>query len=146
MTKLYRATIAYAVLGLLAGLFSRGFTQARDFTGATQLTVVHTHLLALGFLLMLIVLLLDAVLSISASRAFTWFFWTYNAGLLLTVGVMVWHGILQVEGATVSPAVSGIAGLGHIVITVGIVSLLVALAGPVRRAVERRETAVAAGS
>ncbi|MCG2800817.1 MAG: DUF2871 domain-containing protein, partial [Cellulomonas sp.] len=117
MTRLYRATIAYAVLGLLAGLAIRGFTQARDFTGATQLSVVHTHLLVLGFLLMLIVLLLDAVLSISGSRAFTWFFWTYNAGLLLTVGVMVWHGILQVEGLTVSQAVSGIAGLGHIVIT-----------------------------
>lgn len=140
MQKLYRATIVYAVLGLVAGLATRSYTQARDFTGTTQLSVVHTHLLALGFLLMLIVLLLDAVLSVSGSRSFTWFFWSYNAGLLLTVAVMVWHGVLQVEGAAVSPAVSGVAGLGHVAITVGIVSLLVALAGPVRRTVERRAT------
>jgi len=137
--KLYVAAIAYAVLGLAAGLFYREYTVAQDFTGSTQLAVAHTHLLALGFMVMLIVLALDAVLKVSGTRSFSWFFATYNAGLLLTVGVMVWHGMLQVQGRIdVSAAIPGIAGVGHILLTVGLVSLLVSLRRPVRRAVERR--------
>lgn len=60
MRRLYLAAIAYATLGLAGGLFYREITHARDFTGNTQLAVVHTHLLALGLLVMLIVLALDA--------------------------------------------------------------------------------------
>ncbi|MFD6175638.1 MULTISPECIES: DUF2871 domain-containing protein [unclassified Isoptericola] len=139
MQKLYVAAIVYAVLGLAAGLFYREYTVAQDFTGSTQLAVAHTHLLALGFMVMLIVLALDAVLKISGTRSFSWFFATYNAGLLIAVGVMVWHGMLQVQGQTdVSAAIPGIAGVGHILLTVGLVSLLVSLRRPVRRAVERR--------
>jgi hypothetical protein len=131
--KLYVAAIAYAVLGLAAGLFYREYTKAMDFTGQIQLSVTHTHLLALGFMVMLIVLALDAALKVSGTRSFSWFFAAYNAGLLITVGVMVWHGILQVQGETeVSGAVPGIAGIGHILLTVGIVALLVSLQGPVR--------------
>jgi len=137
--KLYVAATVYAVLGLVAGLFYREYTVAQDFTGSTQLAVAHAHLLALGFMVMLIVLALDAALKISGSRSFAWFFATYNAGLLITVGVMVWHGMLQVQGRTdVSAAVPGIAGLGHILLTVGLVSLLVSLRRPVRQAIERR--------
>ncbi|MEN5073732.1 DUF2871 domain-containing protein [Isoptericola cucumis] len=140
MKKLYVAAAVYATLGLLAGLFYRTYTVAQDFTGSTQLAVTHTHLLALGFMVMLIVLALDATLKISGSRSFSWFFATYNAGLLLTVGVMVWHGMLQVQGETeVSGAVPGIAGLGHILLTVGMVALLVSLRVPVRDAVARRQ-------
>ena len=139
MRKLYVAAAVYAGLGLAAGLFYREYTKAEGFDGSTQLAVAHTHLLALGFMVMLIVLALDAALKISGSRSFSWFFATYNAGLLITAGVMVWHGMLQVQGETeVSAAVPGIAGVGHILLTVGLVSLLVSLRRPVRRAVERR--------
>lgn len=138
MKKLYLAAIAYAVLGLAAGLFYREYTKAMDFTGHTQLSVTHTHLLALGFMVMLIVLALDAALKISRTRSFSWFFAAYNAGLLITVGVMVWHGILQVQGETeVSGAVPGIAGIGHILLTVGIVALLISLRRPVRETTAR---------
>ncbi len=139
MQKLYVAATVYAVLGLVAGLFYREYTVAQDFTGSTQLAVTHTHLLALGFMVMLIVLALDAALNISGTRSFAWFFATYNAGLLVTVGAMVWHGMLQVQGQTdVSAAIPGIAGVGHILLTVGLVSLLVSLRRPVRQAIERR--------
>lgn len=139
MQKLYVAATVYAVLGLVAGLFYREYTVAQDFTGSTQLAVTHTHLLALGFMVMLIVLALDAALNISGTRSFAWFFATYNAGLLVTIGAMVWHGMLQVQGQTdVSAAIPGIAGVGHILLTVGLVSLLVSLRRPVRQAIERR--------
>ena len=139
MKKLYVASIVYLVLGLASGLFYREYTKSLDFTGSTQLAVTHTHVLTLGFMVMLIVLALDAVLKISGTRSFSWFFATYNAGLVVTVGVMVWHGMLQVQGQTeVSAAIPGIAGIGHILLTVGLTSLLVALRRPVREAIARR--------
>jgi len=139
MKKLYLAAVAYAGLGLASGLFYREVTKANDFTGNTQLAVVHTHLLALGFLVMLIALALDATLKISATRSFAWFVTTYNAGLVLTAAVMSWHGILQINGETdISPAIPGLAGLGHILLTVGIICLLGALRRPVREAIDRR--------
>ena len=88
MRRLYIATIVYAALGLLGGLFYREITHARDFTGVTQLSVVHTHLLALGMLVMLIVLALDATLGISGSRSFSWFFTLYNTGLAITAAAL----------------------------------------------------------
>lgn len=132
MRRLYLAAITYAALGLAGGLFYRAITHARGFTGDTQLALVHTHLLALGLLVMLIALGLDATLSISDSRSFSWFFTTYNAGLLITAAALTWHGLLQVLGLDAGPAIAGIAGLGHILLTIGIGCLLVALNKPLR--------------
>ena len=109
MRRLYLAAITYAALGLAGGLFYRAITHARGFTGDTQLALVHTHLLALGLLVMLIALGLDATLSISDSRSFSWFFTTYNAGLLITAAALTWHGLLQVLGLDAGPAIAGIA-------------------------------------
>ena len=52
MKSLYWASIFYLVLGLGAGVFYREFTRANDFPAGefTQLSVAHTHLLALGFM------------------------------------------------------------------------------------------------
>lgn len=128
MKKLYYAAFSYMILGLLAGLYFREFTKAKDFTGESQLSVLHTHLLALGMLMFLIVLVLDKVFPMSHTKLFTWFFWTYNAGLIITVAMMTVHGTMTVSGVKdVSPAISGIAGLGHIVLTVALVLLFVAL-------------------
>ena len=91
--------------------------------------MVHTHSLALGFILTLIVLLLERAFTLSAHRgAFATYFWGFNLGLLLTIAMLVVHGIMQVNGSTdVSPAISGMAGLGHIGLSVGLVGLMVAL-------------------
>ena len=73
-------------------------------------------------------LILEKLFTLSKSRLFNWFFWTYNAGLVLTAGIMVWHGILQVNGTTeVSGAIPGIAGMGHILLSAGMVLLFLAL-------------------
>lgn len=128
MKKLFYSAFGYMVIGVLSGLFYREFTKGRDFQGYTQLSIVHTHLLTLGFIVLLIVLILEKLFTLSASRLFNWFFWTYNAGLVLTSGIMVVHGILQVDGATdVSAAIPGIAGLGHIFLSAGMVLLFLAL-------------------
>jgi hypothetical protein len=128
VSKSFHAAWIYTLLGLLAGLFYREYTRSKDFEGTTQLAVTHTHLLALGMLLFLVVLALTAVLPIAELKVFTLFFWFYNAGLVVTVTMMFVHGIIQVNGDDKDmPAVAGIAGLGHILITVGLVHLFLAL-------------------
>ncbi|HWU29077.1 MAG TPA: DUF2871 domain-containing protein [Microbacterium sp.] len=134
MKRLVNAAFAYMLAGVASGLFYREFTKANDFTDATftQLSVVHTHLLILGFVMLLIVLVLEKVFAISRSpRLFSWFLWLYNAGVIVTAGMMTWHGILTVLGQESSAMIAGIAGLGHILITAGLIVFFIAL----RRAV-----------
>ncbi|SEG97907.1 Protein of unknown function [Saccharopolyspora kobensis] len=127
MKKVYWAALSYMVLGLAAGLYYRELTKAQEFTGDTQLAVAHTHLLALGMLFFLVVLALDKAFGLAGDRLFTLFFWFYNSGLALTAAMMLVHGTMTVFGAESSAAISGIAGLGHILITVGLVHLFLAL-------------------
>src|SRR5690606_7594812 len=68
MRKLFLASFVYLLLGLASGLFYREFTKINDFTAAdgfTQLSVVHTHLLTLGVIVLLIVLLLEKTFELS---------------------------------------------------------------------------------
>lgn len=129
MSKLFYAAFAYMVLGVGSGLFYREFTKANDFGNDqfTQLSVVHTHLLVLGFIVLLIVLILEKTFTLSASKLFPWFFWIYNIGLLMTTAMLVLHGMQQVTGDETSKAISGIAGMGHILISVGMILLFLAL-------------------
>ena len=93
----------------------------------TQLGVVHTHLLTLGFIILLVVLALEKLFGLSRSRLFGWFFWVYNAGIILTTAMMLWHGSLTVLGQEGNGMISGIAGLGHILLTAGMVLLFLSL-------------------
>lgn len=128
MNKIYKAAVFYATIGLAAGIFSREYTKYQDFSGYSELAVVHTHALALGFLVMLIVLGLEKSFQLSKTKSFNLFYWHYNGGLLLTLAMMVIIGIGQVGGTTEpSAALAGIAGLGHIIITAGVIFLLVAI-------------------
>ena len=127
MMKLFYASFSYMVLGVLSGLYYREFSKANDFTGPTQLGLVHTHLLTLGFIVLLIVLILEKQFTLSRSPLFTWFFWVYNAGLILTAAMLAVHGSLTVVGIESNNAIAGIAGLGHILLSVGMVLLFLAL-------------------
>lgn len=131
MNRLLSTSFVYMILGVASGLFYREYTKATDTLGVdTQLSTLHTHFLALGMLVFLVVLALDAVLSLSGRRSFTVFYWTYNIGLLLTVVMQGVRGILTLDGqdpATTTAAIPGIAGLGHIILTAGLVALFVAL-------------------
>lgn len=131
MNRLMNTAFAYMILGLASGLFYREYTKATDTLGLdTQLSTLHTHFLALGMLVFLVVLALDAVFSLTGRRSFTVFYWTYNIGLLVTVALQAVRGILTLDGqdpATTSAAIPGIAGLGHMILTVGLVALFVAL-------------------
>lgn len=114
----------------------------------TQLATLHTHFLALGMIVFLVVLALDALFHLSGRRSFTVFYWTYNIGLLMTVVMQAVRGVLTLDGqdpATTTAAIPGIAGLGHMILTVGLVALFVALrAGIKDRAAREDRTPVAA--
>src|SRR5699024_8489576 len=119
-----------------SGLFYREFTKLNDFPEGqfTQLSLAHTHLLTLGFIVLLIVLALEKVFAMSRSRKlFDWFFWLYNAGVILTSAMLIWHGSLTVLGEESNNMIAGIAGLGHMLITAGVIVFFVAL----RRAIKQ---------
>jgi hypothetical protein len=78
-------------------------------------------------LFFLTVLALDKLFSLTGSRMFTAFFWTYNSGLALTAAMMILSGIFTLQGATPSAAIAGISGLGHIGLTAGLVLLFITL-------------------
>ena len=137
MKKLLNAAFIYMLVGVASGLFYREFAKLNDFPEGqfTQLGLVHTHLLTLGFIVLLIVLVIEKVFTISRTpKLFAWFFWLYNAGIILTSGMMIWHGSLTVLGQESNSMIAGIAGLGHIFITAGMIVFFVAL----RRAVAER--------
>jgi hypothetical protein len=143
MRKIYVAADIYMILGLLSGLYYREFTKLNDFTGDTQLSVVHTHILALGMLFFLIVLALEKLFTLTAGKLFTAFFWVYNAGLALTVGLMIVRGSMTVLGHEPGAALDGISGLGHITITLGLIFFFVNL-GKCVHAEEKTEKVEAA--
>ena len=127
MRKIYVAAHVYMILGLVSGLYYRELTKAKDFTGDSQLGIVHTHILALGMLFFLIVLVLEKQFTLTSGKLFDAFFWVYNAGLALTIGMMLVRGTMPVLGHQAGAALDGISGLGHIVITLGLIFFFVNL-------------------
>lgn len=129
MKKLYTAAASYAALGLVSGVFYREFGRLNDYFGATRLSTLHTHLLVLGMFFFLIVMALNAAFRLDADRRFNVFFWTYNVGVLWTTAMMVYRGVNEViePGYMLSAALAGVSGLGHIILTVGIVFFFMVL-------------------
>lgn len=149
MMRLLNTSLVYLVLGLFSGVFYREYTKALDAADPGQLSTLHTHLLVLGTIVFLVVLALDAIFSLTGRKYFSAFYWIYNAGLALTVVMMVVRGMLTANGvspAETSAAIPGIAGLGHIILSVGLVLLFIVLREAVKekaaaRAVEPTATA-----
>lgn len=139
MRKFFYASVFYTFAGLAAGLLYRTLTHDRESWTFTQLNVSHTHLIALGTTMMLIFLVLERTFALSKGRFFSAFFWTYNAGLLLTTIMMLVNGILALNGAETTPPMrTGISGLGHIAVTVAFVFFFLNLNSRIK-AVDRTE-------
>lgn len=136
MNKLFYSAFIYMVLGVAGGFFYRELTKGQGFSenDFTQLSVLHTHLLTLGFIILLIVLALEKVFRLSESKLFNWFFWIYNAGVVLTAGMMLWHGTLTVLGHESNAMISGIAGLGHIFLTTALIIFFFVMKNGIKRA------------
>ena len=134
MKKYANGALIYAILAMAGGVFFREFTKFNGFEGATTLAFVHTHYFALGMIVFLLLVLLENALHITdskVSRAVA----AYHIGLNATAAMLVVRGIPQVLAHGMDAAISGIAGLGHIVLGVSIVLILLG----VKRAVSRAE-------
>lgn len=120
MQKFFKISSFYLFLGLILGVFYREFTKFNYFTGTTTLGLVHTHALMLGFVFFMIVLLLEKNFLISQMKNFKAWLITYNVGLVYLISVLVFRGVLQVQGTDFA-GLSHIAGLGHAILGVSLI-------------------------
>lgn len=118
MKRYINYAIVYAVLALV---FYREFTKMNDYIAWTTLSVVHTHYFILGMMFFLILGLVSMNMNLKINRAVLF----YNIGLNLTVIMLVVRGIVQVSDLNVVLVViSGIAGIGHIILGVSLILIL----------------------
>ena len=128
MKRHVKIALIYAVLAMVFGVFYREFTKAYDFDGITALGRIHTHLFVLGMGVFLLVALFDDRLNLQSSKLYLPFMIIYNCGVGVLVTMLTVRGVFDVIGGEYSDgAISGIAGLGHVVLAVGIVLLFVML-------------------
>jgi len=131
MKKYLNLAMGYAIAAMAGGVFYREFTKWNHFSGITMLSKVHAHLFMLGMMVFLLVALFSRQMDLEKEKSFRRFFLIYNIGLPLTVLMMLVRGIIQVKETALSAgadaAISGIAGIGHILLSIGLLLLLVTL-------------------
>lgn len=129
MVKKYmNLSLAYALAAMALGVFYREFTKFSGFSGVTRLSVLHTHYFMLGMLFFLALALAEKAFQFSdkaAGRTAV----VYQVGLNITgLGLLV-RGLTQVWGSELSrgmdASISGVSGIGHILLGVSLVMLLV---------------------
>jgi hypothetical protein len=126
LRKLYYFAFIYLGLGLLFGVFYREFTVFHEFTGNTQLAVLHTHTLVLGMLFFLLLLVFERLFKLSEYKRFNLWLIIYNigfGGLLLT---MLIRGIGQVVDWELS-GFNHISGLFHTILGLAFVWFFIVL-------------------
>ena|SRR5699024_10647756 len=117
------SSLGYTIFGLLVGVFYREFPKfisTPEAVTESQLSVVHTHTLVLGTFFFLFVLILAKLFQIDSHKYFNKFFATYHVGLGITLLIMLTHGIYVTLGNDPHAAFSGIAGIGHIILTIAL--------------------------
>lgn len=128
MKRYMNTALLYAVLAMAGGVFYREFTKFNGFAGKTTLGVVHTHYFLLGMVFFLLLLVMEKNFSFAAASTAR-VLAVYHVGLNLTAVMFVVRGVTQVLGTPLSSgtsaAISGIAGIGHILLGVSLVLLLV---------------------
>ena len=127
MKRYSNTALVYAILAMVGGVFYREFTKFNGFTARTTLSIVHTHYFLLGMVFFLLLLVLEKNFSFTGAatgRVLA----VYHVGLNLTAVMLAVRGVIQVLGNTLSSgvnaAISGMAGIGHILLGVSLVLLL----------------------
>lgn len=139
MTKKYlNLSFIYAIIGLVAGAFYREFTKYIGYTARTRMALAHPHFLVLGAFMFLIIALFSMNLKLENEKTFKTFFLSYNIGVVITAAMLFLRGLTEVMDwggkKALDASISGIAGVGHIVLTVGFVFMFITL----KRAIDNR--------
>lgn len=121
MKRLMLASIIYAVLALVGGVFYREFTKLNGFT---ILSVVHTHYLILGMGFFLLLVLVEKNYSFINDKVRKYLL-LYHIGLNLTVVMLVTRGVVQVLSLDVSSAV--LSGIGHLILGISMFLVLISI-------------------
>ncbi len=131
MKKSLNYALCYAALAMVGGVFYREFTRVNAFDGTTALGKVHTHFFMLGMVMYLIITLFARNYDLYSEKMFKAFRAVYNIGVPITGIMLGVRGVFEVLGTELSKgasaAISGIAGLGHILTGVGLVLLILTL-------------------
>lgn len=127
MKRYANASLLYALIAMAGGVFYREFTKFSGFTGKTALSVVHTHYFLLGMVFFLLLLFLEKSFAFSGEKTGR-VLALYHTGLNLTGAALLARGIAQVLALPLSRAadasLSGVAGIGHLLLGVSMVLLL----------------------
>jgi len=128
MKKYLNLSIAYAIVALAFGVFYREYTKFSDFSGDTRLSFLHGHYFALGLVFFLLLVALEKLFAFSAQRGVRGLVILYNVGLNITGLGLLLRGLADVAGGelsrSVDTSISGVAGLGHILLAVSMILLL----------------------
>ncbi len=127
MKRYINSALLYAVLAMAGGVFYREFSKFNGFTGRTSLGLVHTHYFMLGMFFFLLLLMLEKTFSFTTAKTGR-VLAVYHIGLNLSAVMLLVRGVTQVLGLSLSSAltasISGMAGIGHILLGVSLVLLL----------------------
>lgn len=127
MKRYANTALLYAILAMVGGVFYREFTKFNGFTAKTTLSVVHTHYFLMGMVFFLLILVLEKAFSFTGAKTGR-VLALYHVGLNLTAVMLVVRGVFQVLGISLSAgmnaAISGIAGIGHILLGVSLILML----------------------
>lgn len=127
MKRYMNTALFYAILAMIGGVFYREFTKFNGFTGKTTLGVLHTHYFLLGMVFFLMLVLLEKNFSFTGPKTGR-ILVAYHIGLNVTELMFVVRGVMQVLGTPLSSGmsagISGIAGIGHILLGISLVLLL----------------------
>ena len=127
MKRYMNGALVYAVLAMVGGVFYREFTKFNGFEGRTVLSAIHPHYFMLGVAFFLLLLLLEKAIGFSDAGTGKVLV-VYHVGLNLTGLTFLLRGVTQVLGTALSSgmsaAISGMAGIGHILLGVSLILLL----------------------
>lgn len=128
MKRYMNLALLYSIIAMVGGVFYREFTKFNGFSAKTTLGIVHTHYFLLGMVFFLLLLVLEKNFSFSGPKTNRLLI-VYQFGLNLTAVMFVVRGVTQVLGTALSSgmnaAISGIAGIGHILLGVSLVLILI---------------------
>lgn len=128
--KYMNLTLVYGILAMAWGVFYREFTRFSSFSGLTRLSVLHTHYFLLGMFFFLGLLLAEKVFSFS-DKGTSKLLLVYQLGLNITGLGFLMRGLTQVWGTQLTrgldASISGVSGIGHILLGVSMVLLLLKL-------------------
>ena len=143
MKKIVNTALIYAIIAMLYGVIYREGSKFLELTEPTTWSLTHTHFFELGMFFFLIVLILEKEFKITKDKKFNIFYIIYNIGLVLT-GIMLWirgfFDITKSTNITYDKIISGISGVGHILLGIGIVLFLIILKNKIKEKVDKNES------